>query len=525
VAKLLTFPAGTLPAGPSEAAQAQIAERQKAAAQLRSKLLSDQYTRELYGEFAHLEQNVKPTDLMPTYDEVAFDNGGYKVYDEMGRNVLKYAAFREGRIDVATSLPLTFLPGIKGDPEAEAAREEVAAAWEFMHENHLALRSACRGLERGFSPLENIMGVQTRGKARGLVTVVEMIDRPLDWFAFDYLHRPRFKKARQSWPNDAAVVPEMKVSFLRSGSNHRPEGRGYGQDAYPVVWAIDTLVKQHMAMTERFSYMPVVVRYPAKWANTSKYADLKANMGRQTKNALLLPTEGADGVTIAALTDGAYAAANATGTSRMEMIREWLGWLAMFVQGGDYSSGNTIPGSFARDKVADGSRLYKAPGDAACIEAFINRGFVRITMLANRPNLSEDKWPRAAIDASAGEDLELMLRIFESGAKMEIPIAAVTWSETFKVRLADDGEAVLNAPSGVAQPTLQAPETAVDALDDSIRRMSEPASIVVHRGDGTVARYRPNQPVYVKGFGIKRAGLLAGGDVIVDDATKFSLVS
>lgn len=490
--------------------------RMEQAAELRSRFTSAAYTGESLGPLAS-NDGVNPDDLMPDPDEVIalVGRGDDKIYDEMAGNVLSYGALVEGRIDVATSLTMTWLAGMKGDPESESAREEIESTFDAMSESNVSIRAACKAFERGFSGLENIYDVNSDNR----IVIAAMIDRPRKQFGFDYRNRPWFLPHGQA-SNKRTRIDDYKVAFMRCGSLNTKYGIGYGPRCYPTVWAIDKTLKGFMAMTERFGYMPVVITYPNTWGDMKVRAEY-ARLVSQWKNVLMIPGE-VDKMDFSfPTTDAAYAAANASGASRMLYVGKLETALAFFVRGSMSTSGNSDTGSFAREAVSDSAQLWKAPTDSSAIEAMMNRGYVEPLMIVNRPELPREKWPRCAIDASFGEDLRLFMELVESGARMDIPIAAVTWSERTGIPLAQEGEAVLGSPVSAAPllPDGMAADEAV--IDDTVKRMSEPASIVVKRGDGSVARYRPNQPVLTR-KGVKRAALLTSADVLIDDPKRFA---
>lgn len=500
----------------SDATAARVAE----AGRMQSLLREHEYQFEAYGPLAYNDID-KPKDLMPPDDEVANKWGGveaFKIYDEMGRNVLQYRAFHDMRIDVVTGLPWTILPGKKGDAESEAAAEEIRSHWENFDERMIAMKAAGRFIERGFAPLENIYGESTRGASKGQLSIVSMIDRDPSWFAFDWMNRPYFKSNRYS--SDPTAIAPYKVTFGRYGSLNKPYGRGIGQDDYPTVWTIDAFNKGHYAAIERWGYLPVIVTYPDNrqtWGRT-RVASLEAEMKRQWKNVILIPGE-VERVTVTAMTDGAYASANAIGASRVQAVSNLISALAMHIQGSQYSAGNQAEGSYARDQVADAARLYKAPGDATCYEAMLNRGFVRPLMLANRPTLEETLWPRFAIDASFAEDLRLLMEVMEFGVKHGAPIETVTYSERFKIPLAQlplaEGQQLLKAPA-VASPfgaPADADADTPEPIAEAAKKFSESGSLVVVKmRDGQTAHFRPEQAVYTENRGPVRANMLESGD-------------
>ncbi len=492
--------------------------RREESVRLQKLLLDRNHTSELLGPDSQHEGDK--SELMPTPDEVAgrWGRGDYAIYDEMGRNVLAYRALHDGRIDVVTSLSMVVLPGQKGNKDSEEAAEEVWSMFENLDERMIGLKSAGRFIERGFSGLEMVWGMHTRGKAAGMIGPVALIDRPIDWFAFDWLNRPYFKRKYYA-PKDAVPLADYKVMFGRHGSLHTAYGRGIGQDDYPAVWTIDAVMKGHLKIIEKFGFLPAVVTYPEQW-KAGRINTLRIQMEQQWKNVLLVPGEVDQARVTFPSTDAAYAASNASGQSRMQIIRIEEAWLAQHIQGSMYSSGNQAEGSFARDQVADSARLYKAPGDATCYEAMLNRGFVRPVMLVNRPQLDESLWPRFAIDASFGEDLRLLLSIFESGARMRVPISHVTFSERFKIPLAND-EQILEGKilEGPAVPQFNGePVEVSDELGDSIAKtekaFSEGGTLInVSLKDGGQAFFDPALPVYTSNRGVVRASLLQKGDV------------
>lgn len=491
------------------------AKRMEEASRLRERVLTPDYTDEIFGMASQIEFG-KTTDLMPTTDEVAsvWGRGDYAIYDQMGRNVLAYRAEHDKRIDTLTSLPLVVLPGKSGDPDSEQAAEEVRSQWENFDERMTALKAAARFIERGFSALENVYDVQTRGASAGQFGIVEMIDRPISWFGFDYRNRPYFKPSK--YGRDPKAIAEHKVTFGRYGSLHSPYGKGIGQDEYSSVWTIDAVNKGHVEAVERNGFMPVVITYPNNWTEGRVLA-LRNRMKAQWKNAIFVPGE-VDSVRVTAMTEGAYATANATGASRMEIIKNNVTWLQMHINGMQYAA-NDGPGAYAKDKVADGARLYKAPGDAACMEAMLNRGFVRPIMLLNRPTMDETLWPRFSIDASFGEDLRLLLEIMERGVKMGAKISTVTFYDRFKIPGADletnPEQELLTAPA----QGLIAPPTAPPAEDDVTARVQrnfgESGSLIrIAMNDGTDVFLDPGQPVVTENRGVvERAALLQTDDV------------
>lgn len=506
---LVLFPNGVQR---SERAEAEAAERQREAEQLRKKLLGYDYTHELYGEAMAAYQYVDPNDLMPTPNTVAWENGGYEIFDQMGKSVTVYASLRDSRINVAESLAVNveFLPGKKGDPESERATAVVASAFQnLITDDGIDWTAACQFIERGHKPMETVWTVHTRGEAKGWIAPGEYIDHPLDWFAFDYRKRARFKKGYYN--HDAELVDDYKVSFLRRGTKHFPQGRGYGEDAYPAVFAIDAHMRGIQRDAERFGYMPIVVTYPKEWKEGGRdHSRLRAEVSRQWKNWLLLPGEVSKPEYDWPSSEAAYAGANATGAIRMRVVEKYEAWLSMLIQGSQYSAGNQAEGSYARDQVASSDRLWKAPSDTRCLEAWLNRHFVKPMMLVNQPALDPSLWPRAAMDSSFGEDLKLLMEIFDQAARLKIPIATVTWSEKFKLPLAQAGEPVLEAPQ---QPLQLQGQTPPQEGEPAEMQFSEPDVIEITLSNGRTVTVNPDQMVYTENRGIIRAKLLQTGDV------------
>lgn len=509
MAPLVLFPNGIQA---SDAARA----RREQAAELKAKLLSATFTNEMYGPASVDEWSVKPTDLMENPDELS-SRWGYqdidKVCGDMAGNVLPYGALVEGRKDVGMGLKLSWLPGIKGDAESEAARDAVQAAYEAIPERHTVERELCNMAERGFSAAENIFGQQSTGAAKGITTIVQMYNRPMSWYGFDRNHRPYFKRDGPS-RLDPERVDDYKVTYGRQGSLHTRYGSGYAQRCYPTVFAIDKLMKQHMAAVERASWVPVIVLHPSTWSKERRLIE-HATLRRQWPNILLVPAE-VDKVEIKIETGGTYAASNATGTSRMEIISYLVTALAMFVRGSQSTSGSQT-GSFAKEQTLDNAQMWKAPTDAAAREAMWNRSLVEPTMLANFPAMDRAKWPRCSIEAGFGEDVAQFIDACERGVKMGVPISQVTYSERTGIPLADltSGEPILEAAQAPSIAPIMPDGLPADELEDPVtgivKRLSEPHSIRVQLADGSVAQLRPSQPVWIEGKGIMRATELTGG--------------
>ena len=482
---------------------------------LRARVLSPSHTSEIYDtyEYESPMSGVKRDDLMPTTDQAVklWSRGrGYEIFDDMGRNVLAYKAAITSRVDIAMHLPITFLPGVKGDKDSEFVAEMCANAWEAIDDRHVAERAACASFERGFAGVELIWDEIQFGRARGLASIVEMIDRPNDWIGFDYNRRPHFKRA---WPqNDAEEIMDTKMAFSRYGSLHTEWGRGDGQDCHPAVWGIDTLIKQNMEGAERAGWLPAVVRYNHQWKPGSpRVVTMKSEMLSKWKNVLFLPADIED-VDVKVLTESAHATAGAINAARLEQIRMWESWIWMLLTGSQFSQGNQQEGSFARDLNADNVRMYKAPTFAASREAMINRGFVRPFVRVNFAALPAEKWPRCSIDASFGEDQRLRMDLIERAVKMGVEVAAVTVCEEFKIPPATEEEIaegkILRASSA---PPADDPLAALDPVTAAARQMGEKDIIKISTAKGD-AHFFSNEAIYTENRGWVRASRVMQGD-------------
>jgi hypothetical protein len=487
-------------------------ERMAAAAELRAKLLDAQHTREMYGPGEIDGGDFKPDDLMPNPDELASRWGFQdidKACDDMAGNVLQYGSFVEGRMDVGMSLELAWLPGVKGDPESERARDEVQACYEAIPERYTAERNtAGRAAERGFAGAELVWDLLTSGGAKGLIGIVSMIDRPQRMFGFDWkTQAPWFIPHGQG--KDPQRIDDYKIAFARQGSLHTRRGSGYAQRCYPTVWMIDRLLKGHLAAVERWGWVPIIVTHPMSWSEGKRRQE-HAILRSQWKNVLLVPGE-VDAPKFSTLTDGAYANSNATGAARMALVKELTVALAMFVRGSMSTSGADT-GSNAKEMTISEDRLWKAPADAAAHEAMWNRGLVEPFMLANHPEMDRAKWPRCSIDSSFGEDLALFLDACERGVKMGLPISWVTYSERTGIPLAQEGEPVLEAAATPAPllPDGMAADEGIDPITGAVVRMSEPASYVIELADGRKARVRGSTPILTD-KGVMMAKQIPGG--------------
>lgn len=520
MAKILQmFPGGFVT--PSDTAAARMAESQR----IRQLVSSQPYIHEIYGPGSQDRDDSDSNKLMETPDEVArtWGNGRYEIYDEMGRNVLPYRTAWDSRIDVLTGLQMVVLPGEKGNKDSEAAAEEIDSHWTNIDERMTAVKELMRMMELGFSVGENVWDVQARGKSKGQFGIVEIIPRPVSWFGFTPKGAPKFKDGR--YLNDPAAVPDYKCTWGRYGSLHSRYGRGGGQDCYPTVWTIDRYLKNHHEAVERAGWIPVLVTYPddkATWPQ-GRVDALIRHMKRQWKNVVCVPGEVAE-VKVNELTGHAYSNANATGAERMEVVTMLVSFLRMQVQGMENTS-STGTGSFAKETVVDNAKMYKAPGDAAALEAMLNRCFVRPIMLANRPALDESLWPRFAIDASFGEDIAQLLLVMEAGVKMGVKIETVTFCDRFKIKGADlennpDAEllTIQQAPTiaipGAPEP-VEAPDPPADAIARVARGFGEHGGLIDFAlDDGTHAYFDPGQPVYTENRGlVARAALCQSGDI------------
>lgn len=506
------FPSGVRQ---SERARVEAENRHAEAERLRAILLDDDHTHEIFMPAPWYSANTN--ELMPTPDEAAskFGRGNYRIYDEMARNVLAYGSLVQGQLDMLSHLNIEWLPGMKGDRDSEEATEAIASAYENIDERAMAIEWWGHGFERGFSPVENVWGMHSRGAARDWISVVEWITRPINEYGFNYRKEPLFKSDMDPARRTSAI-PEYKVSFLRYGSNHSPYGRGFGQVAYPTVWAIDSALKGFMARNERFGHLPLIATYPNTWkARGIELVRLKAVLESQTKNVIYVPGE-VDKVDYSTLgAEAAYANANATAVSVMQYVAKLETWLSLFIQGSQYTAGQQAEGSNAREQVADTARWYKAPSRASCIEATLNRGFVRPTMLVNRPDLEESKWPRCSIDASFGEDLKFLLDAYERLAKMKFPISHVTVSEKFSIPIATPGDAVLDLTTPAPLPIggeIEGPDP--NPFTAAAQMMSEKSIVTVARADGSTVSYPSDFPVYTLNRGIVRAGQLQRDDIL-----------
>lgn len=491
--------------------------RMEAAAELKTRLLDDDHTSEIFGPgIEQWEQKIdspmeNPDELSSRWGHRDID----KVCSDMAGNVLQYGGFVEDRLNVAMSLPLTWVPGIEGDRESEEARDEIQACYEAIPERYIVERELMRCAERGFMAAENIFDVVATGPGAGLVSIVAMYNRPTKFFGFDSLHRPYLLSHGRT--QDPRRIDDYKVTFSRQGSLHTRYGSGYAQKCYPSIFAVDTLLRQHMAAVERWSWMPVIIRHPSNWNDTRRAAEYRV-LKAQWKNVLLIPGDVTE-PTPTIMTEGAMANAASTGVARMQLVNMYFSALAMFVRGSQSTSGADT-GSNAKEQSIDESRLWYAPMDAAAREAMWQRGLVEPTMLANRPQMDPAKWPRPVVESSFGEDLALFIDACERGVKMGVPISWVTYSERTGIPIAEEGEPVLEAaktPAPLLPDGLQADEEA-DPVTGAVTRLSEPASYVVTLADGRTMSCRPSTPFLVEtpkgGQRIVQARHLTGGNAL-----------
>lgn len=515
---LLQFPEGALV--PSR-------ERVEAAAELKKRLLSPAFKDEIYGPAEAESFAVTDSDLMENPDDLA-SRWGFRDIDQicndMAGNVLPYGGFVEGRKDVTMSLKLTWHPGIKGDPESEAARDEVQAIYEAIPERFMVEREMCNSAERGFAGAELAFDMLDAPGAKGIVSIAEMWNRPQSYFAFDYRHNPWFVPYGKS--QDPRRIDGYKVMFSRQGSRDTSHGSGYAQKCYPTVFLIDKMMKQHLAAVERASWMPVIILHPRTWSAQQR-AEEAATLRRQWKSILLVPAD-VDQIEVKVQTDAAYATSNASGMSRMEAIRHHTTALAMFVRGSQSTSGADT-GSNAKEMTLSEDRLWKAPTDAAAREAMWNRGLVEPTMLVNHPTMDRAKWPRCSVESSFGEDMALFMEACERGVKMGVGIAKVTYCERTGIPMAQDGDEILEIAQAPSVAPIMPDGLPADELEDpvtgTIQRLSEPHSIRVELVDGRRALLRPSQPVWIEGEGIMQARALEGGGhrkLISAGTTKFA---
>lgn len=518
------FPIGSPPVTPLRIGQDDPAVREQASVALRSQLLNREHTNEIYG--ARTSTMADAIGMMPTPDAVAsrFAMGkGYRIYEEMQRNVLFYGALMRGRIDLMMSLKQVWIAGQKGNTESEAAKEAVQSAWENIDERHTAMHGLAGGIETGFAPAENIFDVHTRGKAKGLIAPVAIIDRPVNWFRFDWLGNPYFRP--EHYMGQGGPVSDYKVSFLRYGSLHTKYGRGEGQDCYQAVYAINTINRFGLDAFERFGYPIAVIVYPRDWTKEQK-AELEFSIWRTYKNYLSYPGD----VTKPEISFPAQekVSTGAFGDAHRQIIEQFCYWLSMRLWGSMLSVASSAKGSFARDQVHDAIRLEKAAGDASAMEACINRGFVKPIMLANYPQLEESLWPRLSIDASPDSDLKALLDIATAADKLGFPVSRAWFSETFSLPVAQDDADTLHAaqpavlapgqmpPHQVLGPNGQPVNAQYNAIDGAKRNMSEAqAMIAVCDTDGNVLRFATNEMVLTENRGAIRASKLESNDLLV----------
>lgn len=486
--------------------------------QLRAQLLDAEHTSEIFS--ASSTTVADAVGMMPTPDEVAhrFQHGqSYKIYDDMQRQVLFYGALIEGRISLLMSLPMTWLPGKKGDAAAELARDQVQSAWENIDDREIARYALSRQMiETGFSGGELVWDVHTRGAARDLIAPIAIIDRPKNWFWFDWLNRPFFRP--EFYSGQGGPISDYKVMWGRFGSMHTRYGAGVGQKCYPAVYAINTLNRLGLEALERSGYAPAVIVYPKDW-NREKKNDLEYSVWRTWKNFISIPGDVVKPEITFPSKDQTTAGTNAEG--HLNMVSKFEYWLSMYVWGSMLTSGNISQGSYARDEVHDTIRLERtASQDAPAEEAMINRGFVRPIMLANNGSLDESLWPRAAIDAKPGADVKLLLEIADAADKIGFPVSRAWFKDTFNIPPALTVDDKLTAPQP-AQPFGQGGNPFAQAqqqgnvVDAAKRLMTEQAVICVSDEEGRVLRFASHEAVLTENRGAVRAAELQSGDTLV----------
>lgn len=498
----------------SDTAKARIAERAQNAPILRDALMSQFYTGEAYGP--ERDDYVDPATLMTPPAEVRWGpNFLDKTCEDMGRNVLEYRALCERAKDVGEHLPGEWVAGEPGDPESETAKDEVEIAWNAIEELTTAMRGMGEVKEKGFRGGELIWDVLNRGPVRDYIAPIAIIPRPVKWFGFDYFGRPRFRRdASHKGDRDLPIVPDFKVLFSRMGDLHTPYGHGDAIDAYPTVFTIDENNKKMAKILERSGYLPMVVTYPQEWPDHgANVARLKAAVKSHWKNFIIVPGEVSKVEYRVEGAEAAYAGANATVAGILNANKALVESMAHFIVGTMQSSGNQQEGSYARELVASTDLMFKAPTYAGAREAMCNR-LVKMLMFVNRPTLEEHKWPRRVIDSSFGEDLRLFSELCESGVRMGVRIAAVTWSERTGIPIAaNDEENVLDAPAATNPFTPELPAAA---------GFSEP-TVRIHTKHG-IAELPPDFPLMIEGRGPTRASQVRNGMTIVGDPARLRLV-
>lgn len=514
-ADIRIFPSG-IPQ--SERSREEAAERRRKAEELRAQLLDRTHTSEIFGSAS--ASFGDPSDLMPTPDVVArkFAAGkGYDIYPQMRRNVLKYGALQSTLPDLLFLHRITWLPGKKGDPAAEQAKEEMESAWSNLEDAEVltAMHAVVDdGGECGFAGAENVWGVHARGKARDLIFPVQVINRPVSWFGFDWTNRPIFMPTyRRGRVPTNQPFSDYKVSFIRMGSIHTKYGKGTGQDCYPCVYIIDAALKGYLQAAERFSYPLIAATYPQEWANTKKQTDFEYNLYRTYKNFLSFPGD-VDKPELEIVGRGVESG-GFTGNAQMKLIELSEGWLSHYLTGGMLTNSNTTGGSFAREKTHAGLPMDKIAPRASAAEAFINRGITKPAMLVNHPELDESLWPRAVFDIAPNEDLAALRESVEQGVKMKFPISQTWWSETFKIPAAQAGEPTL-VESAEPLYGFEAAQASGNAANAAARFMSEQDSVICVRDkNGNILRFNPNETVATENRGWVRAATLTSADELV----------
>ena len=121
-----------------------------------------------------------------------------------------------------------------------------------------------------------------------------------------------------------------------------------------------------------------------------------------------------------------------------------------------------------------------------------------------------------AIDASFGEDVRIMLSVFETATKLKFPIAATTFSERFKIPMAQPGDVVLEAQQAPAVLPAADPNAEPNAAQD-VTEFGEQGIVTVYDGNGRAVNFFPDAAVYTENRGIVRASNLRTGDIPVVD--------
>lgn len=501
----------------SEAAKAEIVTRTKQATDIRESAFMRMLATELYGNQPSYGQTE--SDIFPNPAEQRYGRDFYShTVPQMGRNVLHYGAEQRKVVNTAEHLELSFLAGVPGDTESELAAEVVRAAWDWNDERDIATRLMASMFEYGFRGAELIYDVITRGEAKNVIAPVAIIPRPETWFGFDVRGRARFKPNGRDYPTqflrEYPLVPELKVMFGRSGDLHTRYGIGTAEWCYPTVYEIHEEMRKLRKLTERAGFIPVIVTTPFL-EGTADYEALKRQVFSFWGNALLVSGETETGHTTYQLggAEGMGAYANA-GNMILALVAKKENWISAFLQGSISTSPQGV-GSFAKEDSVDDQKMYQAPSWAACKEAMLNRGFVRPIMLINFPTLEREKWPRASVDASFGEDQNLFMATVKDLVGMGMPISWVTVSERTGIPIADDGEPLLTpSRSAIAAP-------ADPTLEDAVKAFSEP-TVRMRLKNGQFREVAPDTKILTQ-HGVVRAGNLKGdgSEIMLADPERY----